>query len=119
MDFAIKVGAPEKQRGACIVVGVFESRKLSGPAKTLDKVTDGYISSILRQGDLEGKVKTTLLLHNVPNTLCKRVLLIGLGKEQAFGDQAYLDAISTAFSQLHKTGATDATFYLSEIPSQR
>ena len=49
MDFGIKVGLPEKQRGACVVVGVFESRKLTGPAKTLDKATEGYISSI--EGD--------------------------------------------------------------------
>lgn len=116
MDFDIKVGTPEKQRGACVVVGVFESRKLTDPAKVLDKATDGYISNILRQGDLEGKANTTLLLHNVPNTLCKRVLLIGLGKEQEFGDKAYLDAILAGFNALHKTGATDATFFLTEIP---
>ena len=116
MDFGIKVGTPEKQRGACVVVGVFESRKLTDPAKVLDKATDGYISNILRQGDLEGKANTTLLLHNVPNTLCKRVLLIGLGKEQEFGDKAYLDAILAGFNALHKTGAADATFFLTEIP---
>ncbi len=116
MDFGIKVGTPEKQRGACVVVGVFESRKLTDPAKVLDNATDGYISNILRQGDLEGKANTTLLLHNIPNTLCKRVLLIGLGKEQEFGDKAYLDAIRAAFNALHKTGAADATFFLTEIP---
>ena len=116
MDFGIKVGTPEKQRGACVVVGVFESRKLTESAIVLDNASDGYISNILRQGDLEGRANTTLLLHNVPNTLCKRVLLIGLGKEQEFGDKAYLDAIRAAFSALHQTGATDATFFLTEVP---
>ncbi len=116
MDFGIKVGKPEKQRGACIVVGVFESRKLTGPAKALDKATEGYISSILKNGDLDGKADTTLLLHNVPNTLCKRVLLVGLGKEKEFGDNAYLGAIRTTFNALNKTGAADATLFLTEIP---
>lgn len=115
MDFGIKVGTPEKQRSDCIVIGVFESRKLTDSAKILDEVTDGYINNILRQGDLEGKAKTTLLLHHVPNSLYKRVLLIGLGKEQEFGDRAYLDAIHTAFNALHKTGAADATFFLTEV----
>lgn len=116
MDFGIKVGIPEKQRGACVVVGVFEARKLTGPAKTLDKATEGYISSILKNGDLDGKANTTLLLHNVPNTLCKRVLLVGLGKEKEFGDNAYLGALRATFSALNKTGAADATLFLTEVP---
>ena len=29
MEFNVKSGNPEKQRTACVVVGVFESRKLS------------------------------------------------------------------------------------------
>ena len=37
MEFSIKSGSPEKQRSACVVVGVFESRKLTLPAELLDK----------------------------------------------------------------------------------
>ena len=54
MEFSVKSGSPEKQRSACIVVGVFEPRRLS-PVEQLDKISDGYISSLLRRGDLEGK----------------------------------------------------------------
>ena len=87
MEFGIKVGTPEKQRGACVVVGIFESRKLTDSAKILDKVTQGYIKNILALGDMDGKANTALLLHNVPDTLFKRVLLIGLGKEQEFKEK--------------------------------
>lgn len=114
MDFGIKVIAPEKQRGACIVVGVYETRKLTDPAKILDKATDGYITSILRNGDMEGKAGTSLLLHNVPGTLCKRVLLIGLGKEKDFGDKAYFEAMRATFNALNNTGSTDAALFLTE-----
>lgn len=55
MEFSVKSGSPEKQRSACIVVGVFEPRRLSPVAEQLDKISDGYISSLLRRGDLEGK----------------------------------------------------------------
>lgn len=50
-----KSGSPEKQRSACIVVGVFEPRRLSPIAEQLDKISDGYISALLRRGELEGK----------------------------------------------------------------
>lgn len=116
MDFAIKLGAPEKSRGACIVVGIFESRKLSEPAKILDDASKGHISSILRQGDMEGKANTTLLLHNVPDIPAKRVMLVGLGKEKDFNDKAYQLAVSTTFKALHQTGAADAALFLAEIP---
>ena len=51
-----KSGSPEKQRSACIVVGVFEPRRLSPIAEQLDKISDGYISALLRRGELEGKL---------------------------------------------------------------
>ena len=77
MEFSVKSGSPEKQRSACIVVGVFEPRRLSPIAEQLDKISDGYISALLRRGELEGKPGQTLLLHHVPNILSERILLIG------------------------------------------
>ena len=47
MEFSVKSGSPEKQRSACIVVGVFEPRRLSPIAEQLDKISDGYISALL------------------------------------------------------------------------
>src|SRR5574340_290330 len=60
LEFSIKSGAPEKQRTACVVVGVFESRKLSGPAIDIDRASDGYLSEILRGGDMDGRAGSTL-----------------------------------------------------------
>jgi leucyl aminopeptidase len=87
VEFSIKSGSPEKQRSACVVVGVFESRKLSLAGELIDQISNHYLSDIIRRGDMEGKSGTTLLLHNVPNTLCDRVLLVGLGKEREFRDK--------------------------------
>lgn len=115
LEFSIKSGAPEKQRTACVVVGVFESRKLSAPAVDIDRASDGYLSDILRGGDMDGKAGSTLLLHRVPNILADRVLLIGLGKERDFHEKAYRDAIACAIRTLRDTGSMEATITLSEI----
>lgn len=116
MDFLIKLGTPEKQHGACIVVGVYESRKLTESAKILDDASKGYLTNILRQGDMEGKVNTTLLLHNIPDISSKRVMLVGLGKEKEFNEKAYRQAVSAAFKALLQTGAADTSFFLTDIP---
>ncbi len=115
MEFSIKSGSPEKQRSACVVIGVFETRKLSLPGEILNKATDNYLSDLLRRGDMEGKAGTTLLLHKVPGTLCERVLLVGLGKERDFREKEYLDAVATAVRSLNETGAFDGILYLSEL----
>ena len=115
MEFSIKSGSPEKQRSACVVVGVFESRKLTLPAELLDKASGGYISDIIRRGDMEGKAGTTLLLHSLPSTLCDRVLLVGLGKEKEFREKEFAGAIRTSVKVLNETGAFDASIFLTEL----
>ncbi len=119
LEFSIKSGAPEKQRTACVVVGVFESRKLSAPAVDIDRASDGYLSEILRGGDMDGKAGSTLLLHRVPNILADRVLLVGLGKERDFHEKAYRDAIACAIRTLRDTGSMEATITLSELPLKK
>jgi leucyl aminopeptidase len=119
LEFSIKSGAPEKQRTACVVVGVFESRKLSGPAIDIDRASDGYLSEILRGGDMEGKAGSTLLLHKVPNILADRILLVGLGKERDFHEKAYRDAIACAVKTLRDTGSMEAAITLSEMPVKK
>ena len=116
MKFTIKSGNPEKQRSSCLVVGIFEPRKLTDAAKAMDMLAEGYITSILRGGDMDGKTGTTLMLHGVPSTQCERILLVGLGKEKELGDKAYRDAVRAAFKALAGTGATDATLFLNDVP---
>ena len=112
MKFSIKSGSPEKQRSACVVVGVFESRKLSAPAQAIDKAANEYLEKVVRGGDMEGKAGSTLMLHHVPGTLCERVLLVGLGKEKEFRAREYAQAIRCAVKALNDSGATDAVLYL-------
>jgi leucyl aminopeptidase len=115
MEFSVKSGNPEKQRSACVVVGIFEPRRLSTAAEKIDTATEGYLSALLRRGDLEGKLGQTLLLHNVPNTLAERVLLVGCGREREVGDSQFRQIIAKAATTLNETGSMEATSYLTEL----
>ena len=119
MEFSIKSGSPEKQRSACVVVGVFEPRKLTLPATLIDNAAGNALSEIIRRGDMEGKVGTSLILHNVPGTCCDRVLLVGLGKEKEFREKEYSEAIRYAVKTLNETGAADGILFLTEIPVKK
>jgi leucyl aminopeptidase len=115
MEFSVKSGNPEKQRSACVVVGVFEPRRLSPAAAQLDQASDGFISNLVRRGDMEGKPGQTLMLFNVPNTLCDRVLLVGCGRERDFDLRQYRKAVTTATRVLNDGGSMEAVFYLTEL----
>ncbi|MBM2829709.1 MAG: leucyl aminopeptidase [Gammaproteobacteria bacterium] len=115
MEFTIKSGNPEKQRTACLIVGVFEPRRLSPAAKAIDNISKKFLSNLLRRGDIEGKLGQSLLLHNVPGLLADRVLLIGCGRERDLTDNQYRKIITNSIRQLKQTGAMEAVNYLSEL----
>ncbi|HHH47809.1 MAG TPA: leucyl aminopeptidase [Gammaproteobacteria bacterium] len=115
MEFSIKSGSPEKQRSACVVVGVFEPRRLSPAAEALDKASDGFLSTVLRRGDMEGKLGRTLLIHNPQGAMADRMLLVGCGRERDINDKQYREIIGSAVTRLDETGTMEATCYLTEI----
>jgi leucyl aminopeptidase len=115
MEFSVKSGTPEKQRSGCLVVGVFDNRKLSAVGEQIDEVAGGALSAILRRGDLEGRNGQTLLLHNLPNLPSERVLLVGCGKEKEFNEARYREVSARAISALKDTGATEVTSYLTDL----
>ena len=119
MEFSIKDGSPERARGGCVVVGVFESRKLSAAGESLDRAARGYFSAVLKRGDMDGKAGSTLLLQRVPRVAAERVLLVGLGREREFGDRAYRDAVHHAVIALNQAGIADAVLCLSAAVKQR
>ena len=115
MEFSIKTGNPEKQKSACVVVGVFEDGSLDSAAARIDKASEGRLRALIERGDLTGKAGTTLTLHDLPGTASDRVLLVGLGKRDDFGDKAYASALRAACKALAQTGAADALVYLTTL----
>ncbi|MBI3937661.1 MAG: leucyl aminopeptidase [Betaproteobacteria bacterium] len=116
MEFSIKAGGLEKARSACTVIGVFEPRKLTEAAAALDRVARGYLTGIVNRGDMEGKSGATLLLHSVPDAPHERVLLVGLGRRNEFGEKQYRTAVAAAIKALAATGSPDALMHLTALP---
>jgi leucyl aminopeptidase len=115
LEFSTKTVAPERAPGACVVVGVFESRKLSTAAEALDRAARGALREVLKRGDMDGKHGTVRVLYRVPHVAAERVLLVGLGKDSEFGAKAYRDAVRAAVAALAETGAADAHLYVAEL----
>ncbi len=115
MEYLVKSGSPEKQRVGCVVVGIFDRRKPSTQAEALDAASGGLIASVMRRGDMDGKLGATTLLHGLESLFCDRILLVGCGRERDFNTRAYIQACAAAAKQLDGMGGVDAAFYLTEL----
>lgn len=100
----------------CIVLGIFEAQTLSGAALDIDTATKGLISRVIKAGDMDGKRGKTLFLHEVSGIGASRVLLVGLGKQDAFNQKAYNDAATAAWRALLATKVVQVTFTLAQLP---
>ncbi len=115
MQFTVTSASVTRQRAACAIVGVFESRRLSPSAAALDRVSRGYIVNILKRGDMKAAPGHTLMLYNVPRAPAERVLLVGCGKEKELDADHYRKAIAAMTSALRAAGVKDAACFLPEL----
>lgn len=117
MNYNTKAGDPSKQRTPCLVLGIFSRRKLSSAAKAVDQASKGFLSSILKKGDMEGEPGQALMLYDLPNTLCERVLLIGCGAQKDYDRSKHNSAIGKAISELNGGHTVDAILCLPALES--
>ncbi|TFW18542.1 leucyl aminopeptidase [Massilia arenosa] len=114
MDFSIKAfdtkNTIQGAKTGCIAVGVFENKKLSAQAKALDQ--GGEITAALKAGDISGKPGSTLLLRGVSKAGAERVLLVGLGADEAVGEKAFLSGVNAVMKAFGQIGAADGIIAL-------
>ena len=114
MKFSIKTGSADKLSSDCLVVGVYEEGGLTASAQQLDQVSNGKIAKVIAHGDMQGKLASTLLLHEVHGSQAHRVLLVGLGKQDSLTDAQWRKAVVAAVKALSGTGAQHISLCLSE-----
>ncbi len=84
----------------CLILGVFSERQLSDAAKTIDVASNGALTAVLEQGDLDGKTGGALMLYGVAGVNPKRLLLVNCGKHEEFDRSAYEKALKAALARL-------------------
>ena len=114
MEFTIKTASPAQLATATVVVGVSADGKLDGAAAALDKASGGRLGKLLKRGDLDDKAGATVLLHDVDGIAAERILLVSLGKRDAWGEKAWRDAVGAAAKALAASPAREAAVFLGE-----
>lgn len=118
MEFIITNNHPETQKTSCLVLGLFNNRELSPSATHVDSSANanGFLSTLLKSGDLDDKTAPPLLLHKVPNLLAERLLLVSCGENKELEDNQYRDILRKTIYALQSTSVTDMVCTLTELP---
>ncbi|KMQ80590.1 Cytosol aminopeptidase PepA [Candidatus Burkholderia pumila] len=124
MDFTIKACNWSKGKANgfltgksdAIVLGIFEAQTLTSTARDMDTATKGLISRIVKAGDMSGRAGTTLLIPEVKGIGASRILLVGLGKQDAFNQKAYGEAVRTAWRVILSSKIGQVTFTFAQLP---
>ncbi len=98
------------------MVAIYEKRRLSEAAAEIDRASGGQLRTVLKRGDIDGKVGQTLLLHDLPGVAAERVLLVGGGPQRGMNDAKFRKAVTAAAARLNETGAVDAVVHLAAVP---
>jgi leucyl aminopeptidase len=96
MEFSTTTARVEAVKADAIAVGVFADGELTPSARAIDKAARGAIKAAVKSGDMTGKRGTVVTLRSVPGVAAARVVVVGLGGRDDFGDRAYGDAVRAA-----------------------
>jgi leucyl aminopeptidase len=98
------------QSGA-VVVGVWEDRALTGPARRLDEATQGAVArAVAAAPRFHGKKNELVPVIGPPGLPVSRIVLAGLGKPKAVDARLLEDLGGTLAAHLNSAGESEATF---------
>ena len=106
MDIKVKIGDISKTRADTILLGIFkDGKKLSGDLVDVDKLLDGEVTKLIKQGEIKGKLGEITVVHSLGKLPAGRVAILGLGKNKELTPDKIRIALADACRTLRKKGA--------------
>ena len=106
MDIKVEQGSIEASAADTLIVNLFEGVTAPGGATgALDRALGGAISDLIAGGDLKGKVGEVAVLYPRGAVGARRVLVVGLGKAEAFDLEGVRRASAAAIKRARDLNA--------------
>jgi leucyl aminopeptidase len=99
----------------CLVVAVGSNNRLSSEASELDTASSKRLTTLLANGDFEGKLGATLMLQGLEGVKASRVLLVGTGDAKTLDAKATKTLLGGAVKALLASKAKEAHFALASL----
>ncbi len=107
MQIDVVIGEIQQQPAQAIVVNLFQGVTQPGGATgAVDEALGGWIQTLIAEGDFKGKRNETMVLYPQGAIPAKRVILVGLGKQEKFTLDTARQAASKAAQKARDLGVT-------------
>lgn len=107
MDYFTTTSNAAKRVTDCVIVGVYDSGKLSAGAAEIDAATDGELRRLVKSGDISTKPGRCVLLTSLPGVKAARVAVAGLGKSGDFDTRNLCRAVAAAIGSISESKCRD------------
>lgn len=107
MDFLTKKTDLLTLRSDCLVI-FCSIKSLSNAGKTLDKACNGLLSQLKKQGDITGKLGSSLLIPATTDIKADRILVIGTGESNTLSTDQFQKLSTSITKSLLDTPAKNA-----------
>lgn len=117
LHFSAQILDAIKHKTQCLVVAVYEGRKLSPSASALNSADAQHLDALLKREQFHGKAGQTLLLLNPQGIAAERVLILGFGTltDGEVSSDNYRKAIQKITDALKATPCAEISLALGEI----
>ncbi len=118
MDAKITFDAPEQIETEALAVLVFDKENPFGPLLSRGGAIAKFLQPLLDSGEITGKAYETTLFHRPDGLKAKRLLAVGAGKRERFGNIELRRAAGAAARSLRGRSITDfAMLADTELPA--
>ena len=112
----ISFSTPNFETDSILVVGIFEEKKLSFSADTLDNKTSGIITNTLKKHKkFNGRFKENIVLHNFSDIDAHSIILVGLGKAEDLDAEKLRDLGGFIVGNFQNCGEKKISFLFKEF----
>ncbi len=112
MDYFTTTSSAAKRVTDCVIVGVYDSGKLSAGAADIDAASNGELRRLVKSGDISTKPGRCVLLTRLPGIKAARVAVVGLGKSGELDTRNFCRAVAAAIGSVSESKCRDVLITL-------
>lgn len=112
MEFVANSIAHLPAQTSCLIIGIFTQHELPALTQELDQTSQNAITTLLKQGELTGKIGESALLYKTAGLNADRILIVGCGDKAGITAQEFYKLLRSIASHLKQTKVTDAVYAL-------
>lgn len=115
MNFKIENLDFKKYKNKCIMLPIFESFNFSKIGKKIDKISNTYLTFLLKREKFKGKIGQLIILYYLPNISFSHIMIVGFGEKDKLDKKRYIEIFKKIIKSLQNINSEEFVIFLNEL----